>query len=326
MIVNLDSTATNKSAGSDTQLSTLWNGTNAVTTPLAESAYEYQSTVKAYDSLGTTHDVTMYFDKADTANTYEFIVTIDPAEDGRDTFTPATDTGRGLLARGTLTFDTSGTITDITMARFDNSGGDWLVGTAGNWTDQEIETAAHTTNGNFTIVPTFTSGAAMDIELDLGATGTGTTTPAAEVWTPDALASTLYASSSSTIFQSANGYGAGDLQSTTVATDGIITGQYSNGQVVPLFRLALSKFQNEQGLTKNGGNLYGATRTSGTAITGKPGTNGLGSLSPNSLEQSNVDIATEFVKMITTQRGFQANSKIITVTDQMLADLINLKR
>ena len=57
-----------------------------------------------------------------------------------------------------------------------------------------------------------------------------------------------------------------------------------------------------------------------------PGTNGLGSITPNSLEQSNVDIANEFVKMITTQRGFQANSKIITVTDQMLSELINLKR
>ncbi|MEJ2024954.1 MAG: flagellar hook-basal body complex protein, partial [Deltaproteobacteria bacterium] len=85
-------------------------------------------------------------------------------------------------------------------------------------------------------------------------------------------------------------------------------------------------FQNVQGLHKEGNSLYRQTRESGDAITGNPGANGLGNLSPNSLEQSNVDIADEFVKMITTQRGFQANSKIITVTDQMLADLINLKR
>ena len=75
-----------------------------------------------------------------------------------------------------------------------------------------------------------------------------------------------------------------------------------------------------------GGNLFEETRLSGNPITGKPGTSGLGGISPNSLEQSNVDIAAQFVKMITTQRGFQANSKIITVTDQMLAELINLKR
>ena len=90
--------------------------------------------------------------------------------------------------------------------------------------------------------------------------------------------------------------------------------------------MALAKFQNNQALFKVGGNLYRETRLSGDPTTSKPGTNGLGSISPNSLEQSNVDIATEFVKMITTQRGFQANSKIITVTDQMLAELINLKR
>jgi flagellar hook protein FlgE len=90
--------------------------------------------------------------------------------------------------------------------------------------------------------------------------------------------------------------------------------------------VALAKFQNNQALFKVGGNLFQETRLSGDPTTSRPGTNGLGSLSPNSLEQSNVDIAQEFVKMITTQRGFQANSKIITVTDQMLAELINIKR
>jgi flagellar hook protein FlgE len=111
-----------------------------------------------------------------------------------------------------------------------------------------------------------------------------------------------------------------------VGVDGAITGSYSNGEVIPLYRVALAKFQNEQKLYKEGGNLFRETRLSGAPITGAPGDNGLGSISPNSLEQSNVDIATEFVRMITTQRGFQANSKVITVTDAMLAELIALKR
>ena len=145
-------------------------------------------------------------------------------------------------------------------------------------------------------------------------------------WVPSSLASSQYSSASTTIFQSADGYGAGDLQSVSVDTDGVITGQYSNGQVIPLYRVALAKFQNNDGLFKAGGNLYRETRLSGDPITGKPGSNGTGNISANSLEQSNIDIANEFVKMITTQRGFQANSKIITVTDQMLAELINLKR
>jgi len=72
--------------------------------------------------------------------------------------------------------------------------------------------------------------------------------------------------------------------------------------------------------------VIGVTGDSGTAITNRPGTNGLGSISPNSLEQSNVDIANEFVKMITTQRGFQANSKIVTTVDAMLGEVINMKR
>jgi flagellar hook protein FlgE len=111
-----------------------------------------------------------------------------------------------------------------------------------------------------------------------------------------------------------------------VGTDGIMTGHYSNGQILNLYRVGLAKFNNQQALSKVGGNLWSATRESGDAITGHPGENGLGSISPNSLEQSNVDIASEFVKMITTQRGFQANSRVITTVDTMLQDLINIIR
>jgi flagellar hook protein FlgE len=317
MIANLDSDGENNTAGSDVSLSQAWDATAA--TPIGESAYEYQSTVKVYDSLGTTHDVTMYYDKADTALTYEFIVTCNPEEDGRGA-DPTADTGAGMLARGTITFSIDGIISDINLERFSDAGGDWDIATAGNWTALTEGTVGEMTDGYFTFQPNFTSGAAMDIELDVGARWDGAS------WVPDSLSTTQYASASTTVFQSANGYGAGDLQSVTVGTDGVITGQYSNGQVIPLYRVALAKFQNNQGLFKVGGNLFRSTRLSGDPTTSKPGTNGLGSISPNSLEQSNVDIATEFVKMITTQRGFQANSKIITTTDQMLSELINLKR
>jgi flagellar hook-basal body protein len=142
----------------------------------------------------------------------------------------------------------------------------------------------------------------------------------------EALASTQYANSSTTIFQDQNGYAAGFLQSVSVDTDGIITGHYSNGQVLEKAQVALASFNNMAGLNKKGGNIFTETTESGAPVTGAPGTNGLGSIAPNSLEQSNVDLGTEFVKLITTQRGFQANSKIITTTDEMLADLINIKR
>ena len=88
-----------------------------------------------------------------------------------------------------------------------------------------------------------------------------------------------------------------------------MTGIYSNGQLIPLFRVGLAKFLNNFGLSNEGGNLFRETRASGSAITNKPGENGLGTIAPNSLEMSNVDISEEFVTMITTQRGFQANWK-----------------
>ena len=318
VIVNLDSAGENGSALDS--LMSAWDGT--ATVPLADAAYEYQTTIRAYDSLGSTHDVTLYFDKADALSAYEFIVTCNPAEDNRTIF-GATGEAEGMLARGLLEFNSgSGVIQNIDLFQFTGtgSGGDGIdLSAAGNWTEQ-LETS-DLSNGYFTFSPGFLSGGTtQDIELNLGTRYDGTN------WVNSSLSSTQYASGSTTTFQSANGYGAGDLEGVNVDVDGVITGSYSNGQLIPLYRVGLAKFQNTQGLFKEGGNLYSETRQSGSAITNKPGTNGLGSIAPNALEQSNVDIANELVKMITTQRGFQANSKIITVTDQMLAELINIKR
>ncbi len=142
----------------------------------------------------------------------------------------------------------------------------------------------------------------------------------------DSLSSTQYSKASSTIFQDADGYAAGDLQGVDVATDGILTGIYSNGQLIPLFRIGLAKFLNNYGLSNEGGNLFRETRDSGGAITNKPGENGLGTLAPNSLEMSNVDISEEFVAMIVNQRGFQANSKTVTTVDDMMQTVIQMKR
>jgi flagellar hook protein FlgE len=316
VVTNLDSGAQNRSA----DLSLEWDAQNAV--PIADTAYEYQTTVKVYDTLGDTHDLTLYYDLG-TGSTWEFIITCNPSEDNRAGAQAALtggDDGVGMLGRGEIVFNAaSGVISDINFWDFTH-GVDYDLATAGNWT-QRLE-PADLTNGFFTLSPDFLGGSPLTVELDFGSvysSGAGS-------WLNDSLSTTQFATSSTTIFQSATGYGAGDLQSVTVGTDGVITGQYSNGEVIPLYRVALAKFQNMQGLYKEGGNLFRETRLSGVPITAKPGTNGLGNISPNSLEQSNVDIATEFVKMITTQRGFQANSKIITVTDQMLAELINLKR
>ncbi|SDT85878.1 flagellar hook-basal body complex protein [Desulfobacula phenolica] len=142
----------------------------------------------------------------------------------------------------------------------------------------------------------------------------------------DSLSTTQYSKSSSTVFQDADGYSAGDLQGVDVSSDGIMTGVYSNGQLMPLFRVGLAKFLNNYGLFNKGGNLFMETRDSGGAITNKPGENGLGTIAPNSLEMSNVDISEEFVALISNQRGFQANSKTVTTIDAMMETVIQMKR
>lgn len=319
IIANLDAKGGDNSVGANA-LSQAWNGNLALPSHIGDTAYEYQSTIKVYDTLGSTHDITIYFDRGVLDNQYEFIVTCNPAEDKRVMVPPLAtgDAGLGLLGRGTLQFTSSGILGNDAMTFERLVLGDPTA--TGAWVVQDP--ATDLTNQHFTFAPDFLGGAttAMAVELNFGTGHNGS------IWVPDSLSTTQFSSASTTVFQTATGYGAGDLQSISVGVDGAITGQYSNGQVTPLFRVALAKFQNSQGLFKEGGNLFRATRDSGERVTGKPGANGLGSIASNSLEQSNVDISNEFVKMITAQRGFQANSKIVTTVDTMLSDVINMKR
>ena len=106
----------------------------------------------------------------------------------------------------------------------------------------------------------------------------------------------------------------------------MLHGVYSNGQTLDLYQITLYDFMSPQGLYHEGGNLYSETRDSGEPSTGPANSNGFGQVWSNSLEISNVDLAREFVNMITTQRGFQANSKTITTVDTMLETVISMKR
>jgi flagellar hook protein FlgE len=136
---------------------------------------------------------------------------------------------------------------------------------------------------------------------------------------------TQFANDSQVISQSQDGYGSGNLTNVSIDNSGNVLARYSNGEDIKISRIVLAKFSNFNGLQKEGASLFSATSESGSARVGVPGSE-LGKIFTNSLEQSTVDLASEFVKMITTQRGFQANSKVITTTDEMLSELINLKR
>ena len=137
---------------------------------------------------------------------------------------------------------------------------------------------------------------------------------------------TQYASSSTTTFQTQDGYPSGVLRGVSVDEFGVVTGSFSNGQLTPLYQVLLADFPNYYGLSKMGKSLYAESRDSGQPLAGVPQSGRLGSISPSAIEMSNVDLAQEFVKMITTQRAFQANSRVITVSDEILAELINIKR
>lgn len=123
-----------------------------------------------------------------------------------------------------------------------------------------------------------------------------------------------------------DGYTMGNLTSFSIGQDGTILGVYDNGETKNLARVALANFQNPSGLMQVGNSLFQVSNNSGDPMIGAPGDEGMGGLIPSSLEMSNVDLSEEFTDMIVTQRGFQANSRIITTSDEMLQELVNLKR
>jgi flagellar hook protein FlgE len=123
-----------------------------------------------------------------------------------------------------------------------------------------------------------------------------------------------------------DGYAAGNLRNIAISEDGVITGIFTNGQTRALGQIALAKFIAPDGLAKLGRNLYGEAFDSGQPVIGMATTSGLGRVLSNTLELSNVDLAEEFVKMISAQRGFQANSRVITTSDELMQELVNLKR
>jgi flagellar hook protein FlgE len=122
-----------------------------------------------------------------------------------------------------------------------------------------------------------------------------------------------------------DGYGAGNISGISITAEGNIVGNYTNGEVRNIARLALADFPSLYGLERAGSLLFRAMPDSGDPLINKPGEGGMGDISASMLEESNVDLAAEFIKMIITQRAYQANSKIITTTDEMLAQLISIK-
>ncbi|PPK94519.1 flagellar hook protein FlgE [Kineococcus xinjiangensis] len=130
----------------------------------------------------------------------------------------------------------------------------------------------------------------------------------------------------STISSTADGAPIGTLTSFAFGTDGVLTGSYSNGLKRALGQVAVATFNNYAGLERSGGSMFTVTTNSGVPNVGAPGAAGRATLGAGQLEMSNVDLSAEFTNLILAQRGFQANSRIISASDEILQDLVNLKR
>ncbi len=137
---------------------------------------------------------------------------------------------------------------------------------------------------------------------------------------------TGYPLKSGTNSTNSNGYPPGNLASLLIDNNGVINGVFTNGQVEPRYQLAMSNFNNPKGLLKLGRNLYAETTASGLPAEGVANSGGRGAVMGAALEASNVDIATEFTNMMVFERGYQANSRVITTSDQMIQEALSLKR
>ncbi len=135
-----------------------------------------------------------------------------------------------------------------------------------------------------------------------------------------------FATESNAVINSQNGYVAGSLQSISVDGKGVVSGYFTNGVTRSLAQVALAQFTNPSGLLRSGDNTYLESANSGSAVVGFAGGTINSTITPGALEGSNVDISQEFTDMIVAQRGFQANARVITTADEMLQELVNLKR
>ncbi|NVM96226.1 flagellar hook protein FlgE [Arthrobacter wenxiniae] len=168
-------------------------------------------------------------------------------------------------------------------------------------------------------------GAAKPLTFTNGALPAGTTLTSGAI-TVDLAALTGNAGASTVAVTSHDGNAAGTLDSFSMGTDGTLTGTFTNGENMVIGQVALANFSNPGGLEKIGSSSYRATASSGAATIGAAGQGGFGELTSGYIEMSNVDLSQEFTNLIVAQRGFQANARIITTSDEVLQELTQLKR
>lgn len=241
----------------------------------ATTGEDFSTAIEVYDSLGSSHVLTVAFTKTGTANEWDYSITV-PDADLTSAFTPVT---------GTLTFDETGTLTSPevtdTMPQVDITG---LANGAGD----------------------------MSLTWNL--------------WDGVTPRMTQYAQPSSVSANAQNGSPAAQLVRVGLADGGKILAQYSNGEQAVVGQVAMASVRNPESLIAMGNNNYQLSARSALPAIGLPGTGGRGSILGGAVEYSTVDIAKEFTNLIVLQRGYQANTRVVTAVDELSQETINLKR
>lgn len=255
----------------------------------------HTTSIDIYDEYGTPLRMVMDFQREDT-NQWRATATIEDVDgnviEGATVFGVNAE-DEGITNEFVLNFNPDGTIASVT----DGSG----------YVDEEGELLLGLQYTNL-------DGEIMNFDLALGTAGQVTESI------------TQFASTSTTKANSQDGYGMGYLSSFVIDDSGTITGTYDNGEIRTLGQVALATFTNPGGLEKEGETMFVESNNSGLADIGAAGTKDKGTIYAGALEMSNVDLSETFTDMIVTERGFQANSRVVTTSDEMLTEILGLKR
>jgi flagellar hook protein FlgE len=272
-----------------TAVAPTWDAANPKTTS------NFTTSMTVYDSLGKAIQLDIYFCKNDPA-------TATPGDSGDWTYHVMTD-GKNLSLNGAGAPAVPGTATEVATGalRFDTQG----------------RLVSNAPVGNLTFNPKDS----VDPQALAFNFGSGTAAGGSGL---DGL--TQYAATSAVSFVTQAGSSSGSLSSISVGQDGTITGGFTNGQTRTLGQLIIANFKAPDQLGRVGSTLYSEQPASGPPTLGTPATADRGSVTAGTLEQSNVDISSEFIRMIAAQRSFEANSKTLTTADQLLSELMQIKR
>lgn len=287
--------------------------------------------VPFYDSKGTSQYATIHFDKAPSSNgeqILEYIVTIDPSLDGSAS---AGTKGAGLLMAGTLRFNPAGQL--VNMSAFSAPEGDksdlnrWVLADLQDGVAQVKIPLEGQGVQNIALNFGVKGGAGWDKNTTAAGVGSDMSQiPGMEEASFDSVRSTALNGGTAIKNISQDGYAAGEFTGMYIDDEGKINVRYSNGQEDPVYRIPIFRFVSEDGLRREGGNLYSQTADAGEMAHGVAGTENYGSVLGSHIETSNVNTASEMVNMIIIQRGFQSNSKAFDTVNQMIKGAMEIKR